>query len=92
VVLPAHALEAVHVWSNSVSNEGHITLGTETVSRPCLASHFSRVTQTSHLALRADVVDTVQVWPYLVRNGAHFIAEAEIGVFFSDISPPIAVL
>jgi hypothetical protein len=46
VELAAHALQAVEVWSKSVSNEGHFTREIGTVFGPYLASHYSQVYET----------------------------------------------
>jgi hypothetical protein len=46
---PTHALEALQVWSKSVSNETHFTYDAEVIFHPYLASHSSWVTETLHL-------------------------------------------
>jgi hypothetical protein len=49
----AHALLAVQVTLNSVSNEGDFTLEVERVFRPHLPSHCSGVTEICHMAIPA---------------------------------------
>jgi hypothetical protein len=61
MALPSHALQAVQVVFKSVSDEGHFTLEAETVFRPCLAWHCSRVPVTSRVVLPAHWLLTVQV-------------------------------
>jgi hypothetical protein len=53
MALPSQAVETRHVWSILVSNEGYITLETETVFLFHLASHFSVETEASQVALPA---------------------------------------
>jgi hypothetical protein len=45
IILPAHGLQAVQVRLKSVSKEGHLTLETEIVFRPCLPYDYSEVTE-----------------------------------------------
>jgi hypothetical protein len=50
VALIAYVLEAVQVWSKTVSNEGHFTHEEEPLFRPYLPSHCSGMSEISHVA------------------------------------------
>jgi hypothetical protein len=62
----------VQVFSKSVCNEGHFTLRAERVFPPYLASHCSRVSETSIMVLAGHGLPAVQVWPKSVNNEVHF--------------------
>jgi hypothetical protein len=59
---PSFVQQAVKVWSKLVSNEGHLTLEAETVFCANLPSHFSGVTDTSHLELLTHALQPLQVY------------------------------
>jgi hypothetical protein len=50
----------VRVWSKWDGNEGHFILEAGTICRPYLASHGSRVTQNSYVALPTHGSQTVK--------------------------------
>jgi hypothetical protein len=89
VPLATHALQAVEVWSKSMSNEGHYTRKSERFSRPYLASHCTGETKTSHLAIHPHAIQALQVWSKSVGNEGHYTLETE--KVFRQCFPRIAV-
>jgi hypothetical protein len=82
-----HAVQAVQVWSKSISNEGHLTLEAETFFRPSLPSHCSGLNETSYVSLLVHPLQAVLVSSKLVIYEWHFILEAEKFIRFSVASP-----
>jgi hypothetical protein len=89
VALPTYSLCAVEVRLKSVSNEGHINLGAESLFRPYLPSHCSGVTEICNVALTAPALQAVRVRLKSVNIEGHFPLDAE--TFFVPVSPRIAV-
>jgi hypothetical protein len=87
--LTAHALPAVQIRLNSVSNEGLFTLDAETVFHLYLHPHCIGVTEICHMALPTHALRAMQVGTKSVGNEGHFTPEAK--QFFVRISPKIAV-
>jgi hypothetical protein len=77
VEFPASKLQVAQVWYKSVVNEGHFTLATETALSPYLASYYSGVSETSHVALLAHVLKAVQFWSKSDINEGQFTVETE---------------
>jgi hypothetical protein len=61
MALLAHALQAVQIRLNSVSNEGHFTLEAEKLFRPYLPSHCSGVNEICHMELLVHALGSAQV-------------------------------
>jgi hypothetical protein len=58
-------------------NEGHITLEAKTLSLPNLASHCSRVTETSKLIMPTHALEAGQVWLKSVGKEGYFTLQGE---------------
>jgi hypothetical protein len=67
----------VQVWSKTGGNEGHIILEAKTVFRPCLASHWSGVSQTSQVTLPPHTLQPAQNWFKWGTNEGQFSLQAE---------------
>jgi hypothetical protein len=57
--------------------KGILLLRQKRILVPHLASHFSGVTEISHMALPSQAVETGHVWSILVSNEGHVTLEAE---------------
>jgi hypothetical protein len=88
ISLPAHALRAMLVRLNSLSNEGHFSLDAEIIFL-YLHMHCSGVTHISHMALTAHALEGTQVRVKSISNEGHFTLDAER--FLERSSPRIAV-
>jgi hypothetical protein len=77
VALLAHAPKAVDVYLKSVCNEGQFILAFKRVFRPCLASHWNVVIETSHLTLSNHDLLAVNVCSTWVSNYGHFTREVK---------------
>jgi hypothetical protein len=77
LALTPYVVRPVQGWSKSGSNEGHFILKAKRVFRPYLASHCSRLTQTSQAALPASLPQPEQVWSKSKNNGGHFTLEVK---------------
>jgi hypothetical protein len=73
--LSARDLQAVEVWSKSVSKEGHFILRPKVFSLR-LPSYCSGVNETEQYALPPCVLQAVPVWSKSVNNEGHFTVEA----------------
>jgi hypothetical protein len=69
-------LQPVHVWSESVSKEGHFITDACSIFRRHLAPHFNKLKETSNVALAVRALPPVHVWYKSVSNEGHFTRQA----------------
>jgi hypothetical protein len=62
MVIPAGAVKAVQVSTKLFGQEGHFTLGADSVSRLYLPSHCSGIIGTTQLAPPAVAIQAVEDW------------------------------
>jgi hypothetical protein len=70
-----NVLQALKVWSKTVSKEWQFNLQDKTVFRPSLACHCRRMTDTAHRTHHGHVLQILQVWSITVSKEWQFILE-----------------
>jgi hypothetical protein len=78
MALPAHAVRAMQIRLNSVSNEGRFTLQAETIFRPILSTHCTAVTEIRHMSPNVNQLQAVHFRLKSVCNEGHFTLETQV--------------